>query len=637
MFGHLSISPDGFLLVGYPMWNLRATVVISPEGRAKRSALLQRASALPPGPIRNDVYVNVQSALAYVPDEFVNYAVDVGLYFFSLPAWQARQAEIDRVVGEFFDPADIKANTAIALVATQLKAVGFMRLGPTLEMFVQHWCYDVHEEQLGKNGAFLVPVKLAYQAIRKTVERLNDPVLKASIQTLCSWTLLSAKSSTRERLQAAIETILTRRDAKAIVSELVDSFKNSQLPPPNRNAALREAVLQVAQHLNLTASAAAQTAIATMKASIEVDDEYLVRTSVEAVARGQALGEFTDTSRRALASVRAARQADDESDMDTLVRQTQAHAERSAASALTLSATGAVEDERAALQRLSLTQLLRWINGPVVGPRRRRLDRPAALAKASARPAAVEVQPAPAAARQPARPKPAITAHDIDVIAAQGYAAAASFFLQDVRDMQPVAQSLNLPATFTHQLAQLATDLEQLHTALDHLPGNLDDGRIQQQLSDADAALDALRAELARHQTEAQLREDFDTALTAALAHETLRLGRSDGGVVNCRLQATDWAWVADRYHRRWLNHVRRVWRGNQPVELQADEALALHITGSSRSSEGYVFCVSVHLWQRDEGKTSLPSNGEGVLPAMNTADWYDTYRTCCVLHVPRG
>ena len=639
MFGHLSISDDGLLLVGYPMWDLRAKVEISPEGRTKRGQLLQRVGALPAGPARNDVFVNVQAALAHIPDQFASYAIDVGFYFFGLPDWKAKQAEIDRVVDEFFDPADIKANPAIALVATQLKAVGFLRYGPTLDMFVQHMCQDVHAEQLGENGAFLIPVKQGYQTIRKVVERRNDPALKTSIQTLCQWTLLSTKRAARQRLQAAIETILTRQDATATVSGLVAAFQNTPLPTPNRNAALREAVLQVAGDAKLGASAAAQAAIAAMKTRIEIDDEHLVRTSVEAVARGQALGEFTETSRRVLASLRAARQAADQSDMDTLIRLTKENAERSAAIALTVSATGSnpAEDERAALQRLSLSQLLRWINGPVVGPRRQRLDRRAALAHAATRPTTADLPREPRAPRPPARPAPAVTAHDIDAIAAQGYAAAASFFLQDVRDMQPVAQSLNLPEAFTQQLTQLATELERLHTTLDRRPGNLDEGRIQQQLSDADTALEALRTELARHQTQARLRDDFDTALFAALGREALRLDRTDGGIVNCRLQAADWAWVADRYHRRWLNQVRRVWRGDHSVELQADEALALHVTGSSRSSEGYVFCVSVHLWQRDGGKTSLPSDGGGALPAMNTADWYDTYRTCCVLHVLRG
>ena len=122
MFGHLSISDDGLLLVGYPMWDLRAKVEISPEGRTKRAQLLQRVGALPAGPARNDVFVNVQAALAHIPDQFASYAIDVGFCFFGLPDWTAKQAEIDRVVDEFFDPADIKANPAIALVATQLKA-----------------------------------------------------------------------------------------------------------------------------------------------------------------------------------------------------------------------------------------------------------------------------------------------------------------------------------------------------------------------------------------------------------------------------------------------------------------------------------------------------------------------------------
>jgi hypothetical protein len=66
---------------------------------------------------------------------------------------------------------------------------------------------------------------------------------------------------------------------------------------------------------------------------------------------------------------------------------------------------------------------------------------------------------------------------------------------------------------------------------------------------------------------------------------------------------------------------------------LDEDQAAALYITGSSLS--GYAFDVSVHIWQRYPGKTSLPSEKSDAFPAMNTEDWFDSYVPCCVLHVP--
>jgi hypothetical protein len=53
MYGHLSINPDGFLLVEYPKWNLREPVVIAEAGRLKRATLIQRAGSIPIGERRN--------------------------------------------------------------------------------------------------------------------------------------------------------------------------------------------------------------------------------------------------------------------------------------------------------------------------------------------------------------------------------------------------------------------------------------------------------------------------------------------------------------------------------------------------------------------------------------------------------
>jgi hypothetical protein len=70
-------------------------------------------------------------------------------------------------------------------------------------------------------------------------------------------------------------------------------------------------------------------------------------------------------------------------------------------------------------------------------------------------------------------------------------------------------------------------------------------------------------------------------------------------------------------------------------VPLQADQALALYVTGSSQSQ--YAFDVSVHLWCRKPGGGGLPSLEVGAYPPMNTRDWRDTRVPCAVLHVPPG
>ena len=70
-------------------------------------------------------------------------------------------------------------------------------------------------------------------------------------------------------------------------------------------------------------------------------------------------------------------------------------------------------------------------------------------------------------------------------------------------------------------------------------------------------------------------------------------------------------------------------------LHQRADQALALYVTGSSQSN--FAFDVSVHLWQRRPGATSMPGVASGGTQRMNTDDWFDTYLPCCVLHVPNA
>jgi hypothetical protein len=103
--------------------------------------------------------------------------------------------------------------------------------------------------------------------------------------------------------------------------------------------------------------------------------------------------------------------------------------------------------------------------------------------------------------------------------------------------------------------------------------------------------------------------------------------------VIACPLTFDDWAWVSARFHRRWLPNAKQVVVDGARVTLEVDQALALYVTASSESN--YAFDVSVHLWRRESDSTDLPSTEAGSFPAMNTKSWFDTYTTCCVLHVP--
>lgn len=655
MYGHLSINPDGFLLVEYPKWNLREPVVIAEAGRLKRATLIQRAGSIPIGERRNRLYMGIASALPCVPDDFVDYAIDIGMAYFDLPdaEIEQRNREIQTLVDAEFDAADVKAHVGIGGIVKCLKAVGYLRSGPELDMFVQHWCTRVREELFDPKLAVLQPLKKAMQVLNGIASRVKDPAIQASLKSVATTSLTSARPSEVAALQEAFQTVMSKVKGGSVIAELDKAFAASRLPAPNRAAALRDAVAMAAADTGLTGAAVAQEALARASARLDVDDALIIRLSVEAIERGQSVGEFTESSRKALERVKAARLATEENALQTLLRlgqrernrQAEEARQRSAAPSIALSAgheAGLDAAERDTLQRLSLSQLLRWIDGPVTGPRRRPLDRGAALTKARAIPVPRvpppnHPPPGEATPRREERVDPEPSVQDIAAVAAQGYAATAAFLRDEVRDMLPIAEQLKMATDVISEATSLADNLDRLCAALDIAQDAFDEEATQLELSRADAGLTALREQLARQKQSVQRKAQFTSALSAALAKEALRLDRRDGGVVPCPLQPTDWGWVAEQCHRRWLNGVRYIVVDGVRRQLDNDEALALHVTGSSRSREAYVFNVSVHLWQRDHGKTGLPSTVNGHWPPMDTDAWFDTYRSCCVLHVPRG
>lgn len=655
MYGHLSIDNDGFLLVTLPTWDLRQPVTITEAGRLKRATLMTRMGSLPAGEERNRLYIGISSALPFVPDDFVLYAIDIGMTYFRLPAaeLEKRNREIQSLVDAEFDAVDVKAHAGIGGMVKCLKAIGYLRSGSELDLFVQHWCTTVRKDLSDPRLGVLEPLKAAMQVIARIAVRLNTPETQASLKGVATSAMTSACPIEVKALQQALQQVMANARGESVIVQLDRAFAASSLPPPNRSAALRDAVAKAAADPELTGTAAAQQALARANERMNAEHAVLIRVSVEAIEAGQTVGEFTGASRQALEQLKAARLACEENALQTLLRlgqrerehQAEQARQRSAAPSIALSAGPEVGDgaaERDTLQRLSLSQLLRWIDGPVTGPRRRPLDRRAALTKARAQrvpPVQQVIQPPPGqnAPRrdEPVDPEP--SAHDIAAVAAHGYAATAAFLRDEIRDMLPVAEQLKLAIDVITQATTLADSLDRLCAALEIALDGFDEEATQLELSSADAALTALREQLAQQKQSVQRQAQFMGALVTALAREELRLDRRDGGVVPCPLQPMDWGWVAEQCHRRWLSGVQRLMVDGKLTDLGNDEALALHVTGSSRSREAYVFNVSVHLWRRDHGNTSLPSAAHGPWPPMNTDAWFDTYRTCCVLHVPRS
>lgn len=287
----------------------------------------------------------------------------------------------------------------------------------------------------------------------------------------------------------------------------------------------------------------------------------------------------------------------------------------------------------------SLGRLLGWIEGPMA---ERQLDRRAIERKrreqrragpATPRKPAAANRPAPSTARAAAPTDEEDRAFDAETeaIIDDGLRATADFLLADVNDLLALAAGLGLPAAQRSACQHSREALARL-TEADH---RIDDATARDAIRGAEQAIAALRRQIKTTQADDRQRIQFDRALGTALDQEPIVLGKRHGGVIACALPMTSWGWVNDAYHGRWLFGVRQMVLDGQRVPLLPDQALALYVTGSSRSD--FAFDVSVHLWQRRPGRQSPPSSAGDAQGKMNTVDWYDTYIPCAVLHVPPG
>ncbi len=284
-----------------------------------------------------------------------------------------------------------------------------------------------------------------------------------------------------------------------------------------------------------------------------------------------------------------------------------------------------LQGDLAPVHAWAVNRLLRWIEGPIVNPAPlRRVDRARAVTAENQR-----TRPAGAAAKG-ASPLP-MTPRDVDTLVENGFAATADFFIADITDMVALATALGGDKALVQACDRLREPLAQLAAQ----PASIDELKAGPLLAQAESCITALRGNIKARQTQDQLQEKFAARLEAALACETMVLGRRQGGVIACPMQASDWPGVVMTFHHRLLSRARRIEIDGETVLLRPDQALALYVTGSSQSN--HAFDVSVHLWQRRPEATAGPGRTVTAWPAMNSPAWFDTYITCCVLHVPHA
>lgn len=272
----------------------------------------------------------------------------------------------------------------------------------------------------------------------------------------------------------------------------------------------------------------------------------------------------------------------------------------------------------------SIERLARWIEGPIVEPKQLVINRK------------MIVQGEKTALQQKVKAKNekpvlAVTAQEVGDVIQDAFAATARFFLDQIHEMLPVAQALKAAEERRAACEKMKEPLQLLSAK----SGAFNEVEARGKLVAAEAAIQSLRKALKTAKTSALVERRFPGQLSLALGKESMVLGKRNGGVIACPVSLDDWSYVADTFHNCWVPRITRISVGEDTLQLDQDQAVALYVTGSSLS--GYAFDVSVHLWRRRAKRRSQPSNEGGLFPRMNENDWFDTYVPCCVLHVPRA
>ncbi len=358
--------------------------------------------------------------------------------------------------------------------------------------------------------------------------------------------------------------------------------------------------------------------------------DQVVRDSTAAVRQGVPMGApCTADAQAALARVAALQ---DEADQ----RMTQARL-RACPALSSAEPNPAANQDRPDLDPAytwSIDRLLLWIEGSLTRQSApRRVDRKRIVAQETeAVKQRAKVLPPKG---RPAPPKQApLTEEDVNAIILHGLAATAQFFLDDITELVPLAQRLGAPAPAVQACSELLGPLRDLVQQ----PGKHEETEARATLGRAEDAVTQLRRNVRAGQADAALKSRFNRRLIEALRAEPLVRGKRHGGVIGCPMRLDNWPWVVEQFHNRWLAGAHRLVVDGVSVTLRDNEALALYVTAGSQSR--YAFDVTVHLWRRRPGTTGrpcLPGRLSEGFPPMNTADWDDSYTTCCVLHVPAG
>ncbi len=629
MYGWLTTDDThraGEITVLIPNWEPMTATTLTEGQRKARLAMVMPfihvALAQDSSGTRERLFFAVRETIVQPPEELVEFALHMRLAHERLPDRERaeREATIAKILDSYFGGVakpgarlaqllgitrqiallipDALVETRLRSICTQIRSdilsdpatqppeyAGILRFLPELADLCRRSGNPRHEPMCGE----LVNLVLSRASAQ-------FDAVQNQIRQLASRGLGEVVTETMDRLTArpGLPTILAM-DALGCIME--DTLTQGQ---PARWGDLIDPQLDLACALS------------------DAQHNLVLRASMAAVRAGVPMG--SECARQSQAALQALE--DSVRTVDQAMTPERVRTARQQRAKPTPGPSASTVDSVDAVQSWSVDRLVRWIEGPVTD---------AAVRQPIDRRKIVTLERDARRKTPPASPAATLTEADVGGMIEDALSATARFFLDELNELLPMATALGADDKAMAVCAGVRGPLSTLAGQ----PSSMDEVQARNLLQATEAATATLRASVKQARATAQVERRFALKLGAALNAEALVMGKRHGGVVQCPVQPADWSFVAANFHRRWLPRVNCIDVDGKSLPLDSDQAVALYVTASSQSQ--YAFDVSVHLWRRRPGRSSLPGLGGGLYPPMNEADWFDTYIPCCVLHVPRA
>jgi hypothetical protein len=626
MYGYLEFDPDRDLSAFALSWQ-GLIGKIPPEERDRRknvlSAILMKECANEP-----DVMSRVRADMNSVLSEGINMAVEFVVYMSVAhhrlpPEHRAQRTNtIERILSAHFGPKP--AHQPLSNTLAFFKPQASLLPDALLETEVRSFCFEIADHLSREERPLPEYDPTAFKAALKS--HLKDskyPQVPDLIEDLSKF-VLSRPADSRDAFRQKIITLVDKDAGKSLVETFVRLNTCQELQLIHRYDFYETAI----GHL-LTAGTADWSLISgdfmvDLLATINAQAIMMVWESASAVLNGIAMGPYTDSSRDALQrSVQA------HLGIHGVIKLQRIHNARALAAVDERQLSEQDTLELGMVQAMSVDQLVQWIEGPIAEarPTRRPIDRKAIVQRAQKQQQKdAQSEPSPIPTPTPETP---ITQQGVDDTIFHTLSANASFWQREIDDLIGMSKSIQLATGLTGPCSSLRGDLVRLT----QMPDGFEVEAARDLLLKAEEAVAALRQGINQAKAANREHEYFASKLTEALGKEAKVLGKRFGGQIECPLTLDDWGYVVNNFHKRWLPNVKSVVIDGKSVPLDNDQAAALYVTASSRS--GFAFDVSVHLWRRRRRCTGMPGLSHALYAPMNRDEWFDTYQTCCVLHIP--